>query len=127
MTINPNAKILRLQAAVLLESLPDLCRKENRSAEAALRVASHLVYDEDVLQKPPQQCRPSIEQAKKYHRLLRKAADAEYPESDRRFHLDNEAKGRKLFPFLYERAGTEPGDEISEGPLDSDGDIGVDG
>ena len=99
-----NPKTLRLQAQFILHSLPDLCRKDKRSVESALRIASHFVYDEDVLMTLLKPCQPSIERAKEYHRLLQHADDPEYPESARRFHLQNEAKLKKIFPWLCETA-----------------------
>ena len=77
-------------------SLPDLCRKENRSMTSALRAASHFVYDEDVEGKPPQNYTTAIKQAMEYHRCLHKADEPDYPESARRQFAENEEKNKKF-------------------------------
>ncbi|HWB86335.1 MAG TPA: hypothetical protein VG675_19495 [Bryobacteraceae bacterium] len=123
MTRPLDPKTLRLKAQFILHALPELCRKDKRSVESALQVASHFVYEEDVLMQPPKPCQPSIERAKEYHRLLQHADDPEYPESARRFRLQNEAKLRKMFPSLCKENEAVPEDGVAEG---DGGDIGID-
>jgi hypothetical protein len=44
---------LKLQARLKRERVQDFCRQHELSVESAFRVASHRVYEEDVLQEPP--------------------------------------------------------------------------
>ena len=98
------AKLLRLRAEVIRQSLPDLCRKENRSMTSALRVASHLVHDEDIEGKPSKDYTPAIEQAMEYHRSLHKADEPDYPESARRRFVENEEKNKQFMADLQANA-----------------------
>ena len=98
---NVTADFLKLQANVKRVSLPDLCRKEGRSPSAALRVASHLVFEEDVEEgEVPRHCTPAIELAKEIHRLERKAADPEYPDGDRKWYQKNKANSENVLSYL---------------------------
>ncbi len=93
---------LRLQARVKREHLPEICRKEGRTVTATLRVASHLVHDEDVKGENPTKCTAAVELAKAIHRLEHKADDPQYPESARQWYLENEAKNEQfLARFLH--------------------------
>lgn len=98
------AKLLRLRAETIRLSLPDLCRKENRSVTSALRVASHWVHGVDVEGEPPQDFTPAIKQAMEYHRCLHKADEPDYPESARRRYFENEEKNKKFWADLEAKA-----------------------
>ena len=98
------SKALRLRAEMIRLSLTDLCRSENRSVASAIRVASHLVHDEDVEGKPPQNNTPAIKQAMEYHRCLHKAEEPDYPETSKRQFLENEEKNKKFMADFRAKA-----------------------
>jgi len=103
MSDNHDPAFLRLQAEVKMEDLRALCRKEGRSITAALRVAGHLVDEEDVECKPPRPCTPAVALAITIRRLQFRADEPDWPESARKWRLENEAKLAKLFPTLKNR------------------------
>jgi len=96
---------------MIRQSLPDLCRKENRTPTSALGVAFHLVDGEDLEGKPPQNYTPAIKAAMKYHRCLHQAEEPDYPESaKRRYHEQNE-RFEKFLADLKCRVSKSEGDE----------------
>jgi hypothetical protein len=97
MNTNQNpSNLLRLRAEMIRQSLPDLCRKENRTPTSALRVAFHLVDGEDLDGKPPQNYTPAIAAAMKYHRCLHQAEEPDYPESARRRYVEQNVRFEKF-------------------------------
>ena len=106
---NP-ANLLRLRAEMIRQSLPDLCRKENRSMTSALRVASHLVHYVDVEEKPPQNYTPAIQEAMKYHRLLHQAEEPDYPATARSRYREQNEKFEKFMADLKQKATTSDDD-----------------
>jgi hypothetical protein len=98
------SKVLRLRAEMIRYSLPDWCRQENRTMTSALRVASHLADDEDLKGNPPQRYTPAIQQAMKYHRLLRQAEEPDYPETARRRYLEQNERFEKFMAEFTRKA-----------------------
>jgi hypothetical protein len=106
-------KFLRLQAKMSRERLPQLCRESGLSLSAVLRVASHSVHDEDVLEKPSTKSNPALELAKQIHRLERKAADPDYPVSAKQRYRENEENVHQFWRQLRSNNGTTAGQESS--------------
>ena len=73
---------------------------------SALRVASHLVHYVDVEGKPPQNYTPAIQEAMKYHRLLRQAEEPDYPETARNRYREENEKFEKFMANLKQKATT---------------------
>src|SRR5664280_1507643 len=89
------AKLFRLRAEVIRQSLPDLCRKENTSMTSALRVARVLVYQEDVEDQPPTHPTAAIKTAMEYHRNLHKADEPDYPKGAQERHQKQKEKEKE--------------------------------
>jgi len=70
---------------------------------SALRVASHLVHYVDVEEKPPQNCTPAIQEAMKYHRLLRQAEEPDYPETARNRYREQNEKFEKFMADMKQQ------------------------
>ncbi len=115
---DPAAKavnLLKLRAWFKRERLPKLCALEKRFVADALRVAFHLVHQEDIQQRPPRPCTPAIALAKEIHRLEHRAEDPDYPKSWRRHYLEGQANFAQFasrlrsgdFDLTLEHAGGE--------------------
>ena len=111
MNTNQNtSNLLRLRAEMIRQSLPDLCRKENRTPTSALRVAFHLVDGEDLEGKPPQNYTPAIKAAMKYHRCLHQAEEPDYPESARRRHYEQRKRFENFLAKFKGKADESQGE-----------------
>lgn len=102
--------LLRLRAETIRNSLPDVCRKENRTVTSALRVGFHLVDDEDLKGSAPKEYTPAIKAAMKHHRLLRQAEEPDYPESARRRYLEQTERFEKFMADFKKKATKSEGD-----------------
>jgi hypothetical protein len=102
--------LLRLRAEMIRNSLPELCRNENRPITSALRVAFHLVDEEDLKGNGPKKYPPAITAAMKYHRLLHQAEEPDYPETARRRYLEQNEKFEK-FMADFKKKATKSGDD----------------
>jgi hypothetical protein len=65
----------KLKLIIKHERLRETCKANGRSLTVMLRVAGHLVYDEDILGLPPGESHPTLDAAKAVKRLERKIDD----------------------------------------------------
>ena len=102
--------MLRLRAEMIRISLPELCRKENRTTTSALRVAFHLVDEEDLKGNAPKKYTPAITAAMEYHRLLHRAEEPDYPEAARTRYREQNKRVQKFMADLEKKATKNPDD-----------------
>jgi hypothetical protein len=93
-----------LAAKMYGEDLRVLCRKENRSMDDARSVATALVYEEDIARKPPSECTPAVELAKKIVRLEHEAEIPGYPETARQFYAEHDERWKRQTAKLKKKA-----------------------
>ena len=113
MRITTDSQRLRLEAEMILKSLPDLCRADDLDLYQVRRVARCLVHDEDILGEPPQKRIRAYEEAMKAIRAEQKADDPDYPESARQ--QDREAN-EKIARLLAKWRGGDQEDR-NEGEM----------
>jgi acyl carrier protein phosphodiesterase len=77
---------------------------------SALRVASHLADDEDLKGQPQKKYPQAIQEAMKYHRLLRQAEEPDYPETARRRYIEQNERFEK-FMADFKRKATKSDDD----------------